>query len=96
MMQDETQAGDILMGDVVRLEDVLSRESVTSVSKSFFTLFGLPVRVISHEGDLLADVHRDQPLCNYLNTLTTGAEQCASTVSTVRDLEPNGETIVRP
>ena len=35
MMQDETSAGDILMGDVVRLEDVLSRDSVTSVSKSF-------------------------------------------------------------
>ena len=64
MIQDETSAGDILMGDVVRLEDVLSRDSVTSVSKSFFNLFGLPVRVISHEGDLLADVHRDQPLCN--------------------------------
>ncbi len=96
MMQDDTHAGDILMGDVVRLEDVLSRDSVTAVSKSFFTLFGLPVRVISHEGDLLADVHRDQPLCNYLNTLTSGAEQCAATVSAVRDVEPNGETIVHP
>ena len=81
MIQDETQAGDILMGDVVRLEDVLSRDSVTSVSKSFFSLFGLPVRVISHEGDLLADVHQDQPLCNYLNTLSDGAEKCAATVS---------------
>ena len=96
MMQDESLAGDILMGDVMRLEDVLSRDSVTSVSKSFFSLFGLPVRVISHEGDLLADVHRDQPLCNYLNTLTNGAEQCAATVSAVRDTEPNGETVVHP
>jgi signal transduction histidine kinase len=96
MMHDETSAGDILMGDVVRLEDVLSRDSVTSVSKSFFSLFGLPVRVISHEGDLLADVHRDQPLCSYLNTLADGAHQCAATVSTVRDLEPNGEPIVHP
>ena len=37
MMQDETSAGDILMGDVVRLEDVLSRDSVTTVSKSLRT-----------------------------------------------------------
>jgi two-component system sensor histidine kinase BarA len=95
-MQDETSAGDILMGDVVRLEDVLSRDSVTSVSKSFFSLFGLPVRVISYEGDLLADVHRDQPLCNYLNTLADGARQCAATVSAVRDLEPSGHAIVHP
>lgn len=96
MMEDETLAADILMGDVIRLEDVLSRDSVTSVSKSFFSLFGLPVRVISHEGDLLADVHRDQPLCSYLNTLDHGAQECAATVSTVRDLEPTSETIVHP
>jgi hypothetical protein len=96
MMQDDTNAADILMGDVVRLEDVLSRDSVMSVSKSFFALFGLPVRVISHEGDLLADVHRDRPLCNYLNTLSSGERECASTVGTVRDLEPNGQTIVHP
>lgn len=96
MMQDDTNAADILMGDVVRLEDVLSRDSVTSVSKSFFTLFGLPVRVISHEGDLLADVHRDRPLCNYLNTSPGGERACAQTVGAVRDLEPDGETIVHP
>jgi len=95
-MQDETNAVDILMGDVVRLEDVLSRDSVTTVSKSFFSLFGLPVRVISHEGDLLADVHRDQPLCNYLNTLVDGSQQCAATVSTVRDIEPRSGAIVHP
>jgi two-component system sensor histidine kinase BarA len=96
MMQDDTNAADILMGDVVRLEDVLSRDSVTSVSKSFFALFGLPIRVISHEGDLLADVHRDRPLCNYLNTLSNGERECANTVGVVRDLEPNGQAIVHP
>jgi signal transduction histidine kinase len=69
---------------------------VTSVSKSFFALFGLPVRVISHEGDLLADVHRDRALCNYLNTLSNGERECANTVALVRDLEPNGRTIVHP
>ncbi len=95
-MHDDTNAADILMGDVVRLEDVLSRDSVTSVSKSFFALFGLPVRVISHAGDLLADVHRDRPLCNYLNTLSSGERECENTVGLVRDLEPNGRTIVHP
>ena len=95
-MQDDTNAADILMGDVVRLEDVLSRDSVTSVSKSFFALFGLPVRVISREGDLLADVHRDRPLCNYVNTLSNGERECSKTVGLVRDLEPNGQTIVHP
>jgi len=95
-MQDDTHAADIMMGDVVRLEDVLSRDSVTSVAKSFYALFGLPVRVISHEGDLLADVHRDRPLCNYVNTLRNGERECTHTVGVVRDLEPDGETVVHP
>lgn len=95
-MQEDDNAADILLGDVVRLDDVLSRSSLTSVSKSFFSLFGLPVRVISHEGDLLADVHRDRPLCNYLNTLGNGERECAATVSKVRDLEPEGRPIIHP
>jgi two-component system, NarL family, sensor histidine kinase BarA len=96
MMHDDTETADILMGDVARLEDVLSRDSVTSVCKSFFSLFGLPVRVISHEGDLLADVHRDRSLCNYVNTLRNGARECEKTVGLVRDVEPEGRTIVHP
>ncbi|MFW2389648.1 MAG: ATP-binding protein [Polyangiales bacterium] len=95
-MEDLTNEADILMGDVVRLEDVLSRDSVTSVCKSFFNLFGLPVRVISHEGDLLADVHVDRPLCNYLNGFSSGEQECARTVGVVRDLEPSTKAIVHP
>jgi two-component system sensor histidine kinase BarA len=96
MMHDDTTAADLLMGDVVRLEDVLTRDAVTTVCKSFFALFGLPVRVISQEGDLLADVHQDRPLCRYLNTFGSGERACASTVSAVRDLEPEGKAIVYP
>jgi len=96
MMHDDTNAADLLMGDVVRLEDVLSREAVTTVCKSFFALFGLPVRVISHEGDLLADAHQDRPLCRYVNTLGSGEKACAATVGAVRDLEPNGNAVIHP
>ncbi len=84
------------MGDVVRLEDAVSRDSVTSVAKSFFALFGLPVRLVSDEGDLLADVHSDRALCSYLNTLTRGRQQCEQTVGMVRDLEPDGRSVVHP
>lgn len=96
MTQDASNGADIVLGDVARLEDVISRDSVTSVARSFFALFGLPVRVISHDGDLLADVHRDRPLCSYLNTLAGGERQCARTVGVVRDLEPNAGVIVHP
>lgn len=96
MMHDDTNAADLLMGDVIRLEDVLSRDAVTTVCKSFFALFGLPVRVISHEGDLLADAHQDRPLCRYLNTLAGGEKACANTVSAVRDVEPSDRALIHP
>jgi signal transduction histidine kinase len=96
MMRDEISGADILLGDVHRLEDVVSHDSITRVAKSFFGLFGLPIRVISGEGDLLADVHRDQPLCSYLNTSNDGAAKCGATVATVRDLEPKSDAIVHP
>ncbi|MGI9644557.1 MAG: ATP-binding protein, partial [Ilumatobacteraceae bacterium] len=38
----------------------------------------------------------DHPLCNYVNTLSDGAHQCAATVSSVRDVEPSKEPIVHP
>ncbi|MGB5810617.1 MAG: ATP-binding protein [Polyangiales bacterium] len=85
---------DLVMGDVLRLEDVLSRDSVRTVCKSFFSLFGLPVRVISVDGELLADVHQDRPLCSYLNTLPTGERACDRTVGEVRALEPADRPIV--
>lgn len=96
MTRNTESSGDVLMGDLVRLEDVLSRDSVTAVAKSFFALFHLPVRVISHEGDLLADVHRDRPLCSYVNTLPAGRQRCAQTVEAVRDREPDDEPVVHP
>ncbi len=96
-MSSETQdPADILMGDVIRLEQVVSRESLTKICQSFFELFRLPVRVISYDGDLLADVHREQELCRYLNQLENGQAACTSTVGAVRHLEPTKEPIIHP
>jgi len=94
MNRKERPSHELLLGDIIRLEDVMSRNAVSDVCQSFFALFGLPVRVISHEGELLADVHRDRRLCRYLNTLEGGQSACANTVATVRDLEPEESAIV--
>lgn len=96
MREDARGGADIVFGDVSRLEEVLSRDSVAKVARSFFELFGLPVRIISNTGELLADVHRDQPLCSYLNTSKDGASKCAATVAAVRDLAPVSRAIIHP
>jgi two-component system sensor histidine kinase BarA len=88
--------GDISTGHLVRLEEALSRDSVTSIAKSFFDLFELPIRVISRDGDLLAEVRHDRPLCSYVNTLPLGRDKCAQTVDVVRDLEPSDQSVVHP
>lgn len=96
-MSAETQdPADILMGDVIRLEQVVSRESLTKICQSFFELFRLPVRVISYDGDLLADVHQEQELCRYLNQLPNGQAACTSTVGQVRHIEPERTPIIHP
>ncbi|MEM8606720.1 MAG: ATP-binding protein [Myxococcota bacterium] len=92
-----TEAGsdaDLLMGDVVQLEEVLSRDEVTKVCKSFFSIFGLPVRVIASGGELLADVHQDRPLCRYLNTFAPGERACDATVGEVRNVDPGSGSVV--
>lgn len=96
MMQNDPSSADILMGDVVRLEDVLSRASAASVCKSFFALFGLPVRILSQDGELVAESRRERPLCKYLNTLAEGRRRCSQTLEEARLTQPEGGSIVHP
>ena len=96
MIHDDRSDSDVLLGDVTRLENVLSRDSATRVARSFFQLFRLPVRVISAEGTLVADVHRDQPLWSYQNTSEEGASRCGATVADARNLETASNTVIHP
>jgi hypothetical protein len=45
---------DIALGDVAKLEEVVDREALTQVCRSFFDLFSLSVRIFSSSGVLLA------------------------------------------
>lgn len=96
MTQNDPNSADIVMGDVARLEDVLSRASAASLCKSFFALFGLPVRVLSQDGELVAEARRDRSLCNYLDTLTEGRRRCSQTLEEARGIQPEGASIVHP
>jgi two-component system sensor histidine kinase BarA len=93
MTPDDLATTDILMGDVVRLQDVIDRGSASAVCKSFFDLFGIPVRLIAREGELLADVHCERGLCRYVNTLPEATRACHYTVGSVRELKPAGDSI---
>jgi len=84
------------MADVARLEDVVDREALGEVCRSFFELFGISVRVFSKDGTLLADVHQERAVCRYVNTLAEGRLACSSTVSDVKHVEPDDRTMIHP
>lgn len=82
--------------DVAHLDHVVDRDSVVEVCRSFFELFGLPVRVVSATGQLLADVHVEREVCRYVNTLAEGARACANTVEAARTTESAHRTAIHP
>ncbi|MBC7171720.1 MAG: PocR ligand-binding domain-containing protein, partial [Polyangiaceae bacterium] len=87
---------DITLGDISRLEDVVDREALSQVCRSFHGLFGLSIRVLSQEGTLLADVHEERHICRYVNTLFAGRSACTATVCAVKAVDPVDGTVLHP
>jgi two-component system sensor histidine kinase BarA len=89
-------SAELAYADVDHLEAVLDRDAVADLCRDFHELFGISVRVISSAGGLLADVHNDQAICRYVNELAGGADACARTVATVREVHPSGGSVTHP
>ena len=73
----------------LRLEDLVDRGALDELCKSFHTLFGIPVRIYSSEGMLLADVQSEHEICAYVNTTADGRKACGATVSGAKGKEPD-------
>ena len=81
-------AEDLLLDGRVRLEDLVDYDVLKELCASFVALFGIPVRIYSSEGTLLANAGAEHELCAYVNTTTEGRKACASVVSGARGREP--------
>jgi signal transduction histidine kinase len=79
---------DVLMDGRIRIEDLVDRDGLDELCRSFHALFGIPVRIYSADGALLADAAGEQELCAYVNTTPEGRKACASVVGAVRAHEP--------
>ena len=97
-MSAETEDGsaDLMHGEVANLEDLIDRDSLREVCRSFFDLFGLSIRVFSARGALLANVHHERSICRYANTLPGGRRACTQTVGAVQVLVPEANTVEHP
>ena len=95
-MGDQRDGRDAMMFDgVVRIEELVSREGLAELCKSFHTLFGIGVRLYSIEGGLLAAATSDQQLCAEIGKSKEGHRVCAATVAAVaaRDPDATGELV---
>jgi signal transduction histidine kinase len=79
---------DLVLDGRIRLEDLVDRDGLDELCRSFLALFGIPVRIYSTDGALLADATAEQDLCAYVNTLDDGRRACAATVGGVRSRLP--------
>jgi two-component system sensor histidine kinase BarA len=88
---------DVLLDGRIRIEDLIDREGLDELCRSFHALFGIPVRIYSSDGALLADAAGEQELCAYVNTTPGGRKACSAVVGAVRAQEPGeGGDVVHP
>ncbi len=84
-----TTPEDFVFDARLRLEDLVDRHALNELCKSFYVLFGIPVRIYSNENALLADASAEHEICGYVNTMLKGRAACASTVSAAKTTEPD-------
>jgi two-component system, NarL family, sensor histidine kinase BarA len=86
---------DLLLDGRINLEDMVDRDALDELCKSFVALLGIPVRIYSNDGALLADTSGEHELCVYVNRTAGGRKACAATVGAVkmRDAGPGGDTL---
>ncbi len=75
-----------------RLEDLVERGALEELCTSFQALFGIPIRVLTAEGGLLAGTRADVQVCTFVNESLTGRTMCGATVNAAKNLEcgPSG------
>jgi signal transduction histidine kinase len=87
-MEADVGVDDLILADRVRIEDMVDREGLDELCRTFHALFGIPVRIYSTDGAMLADAAREQELCAYVNSTVEGRNACAATVNAVRARDP--------
>ncbi len=96
-MSDSPQqiTGDLSFDSRMRLEDLVDRHGLEEICTTFFALFGIPIRIFSNDGALVAGVQKEHEICQYINTTVQGRIACGATVSAVKanDAGPTGDVV---
>jgi two-component system sensor histidine kinase BarA len=88
---------DLVLDARIRVEELVDREGLDELCRSFQSLFGIPVRLYSIDGALLADAVGEHEICAYVNTTPNGRKACESTVGAVKGRDPGSTgAVVHP
>jgi signal transduction histidine kinase len=85
-----------LLDAKLRLEDLVDRDALEELCKTFYALFGIPVQLYSDEGTRLAHATKEQEICQYVNTMGEGRTLCGSTVGAVKQKDPGETEVMHP
>jgi len=77
---------ELTLGHGVSLEDLIDRDALGEMVKSFYELFGVPLRIFSDEGKLLGDSADQIPLYTFLNTVKAGRAAMAEVANKVKNI----------
>jgi len=79
---------ELTLGGDMSLEELVSRDGLAEVIKSANELFGVPIRVFTEDGKLLADATDSIEIYGYLNTSRAGRAALSEVVAAVKALAP--------
>jgi two-component system sensor histidine kinase BarA len=77
---------ELTLGHGAGLEDLIDRDALGEMVKSFFDLFGVPLRIFSDEGKLLGDAADQIPLYALLNSVKAGRNALAEVAAKVKNI----------
>jgi len=78
---------ELTLGHGVSLEDLIDRDALDEMVKSFHELFAVPLRIFSDEGKLLADTAQQIPLYAFLSSVKAGRTALQDVAGKVKNLE---------
>jgi signal transduction histidine kinase len=86
---------ELTLGAGARLEELVDRQSVEELAKSFAEIHGVGVRLFDQDGKLLADASLPVELTAYLGTLKRARAALEGVVSAVKSVDPgtNGQAV---
>jgi signal transduction histidine kinase len=86
----DRQLQGLTLGTDIRLQDLVDKDALRDMIRSFHALFGISLRVFAADGFLLAEAVAEQEICRYIAGLSDGRVACMKTVAAARRVDPHG------